>query len=93
MVLFRFASRNVSVSTGILLNSEMADFSAPTYPKPVRPTNYIKPEKRPQSSKTPSILVDASSYKPIAAVGGGGRGPGMITTVVQVKLNLSLPFV
>lgn len=81
----RFASRNVSASTGIFLNSEMADFSAPGYPKPVRQANYIKPGKRPQSSKTPTILIDGSTGLPIMAVGGGEGGPQMITAVVQVE--------
>ena len=64
----------------------MADFSAPGYPKPVRPTNFIQPGKRPQSSKTPAILFEASSGLPIMAV-GSGSGPQMITAVVQVKTS------
>ena len=78
------------MSTGVFLNSEMGDFSAPGYPKPVRPTNFIKPGKRPQSSKTPTILLDASSGLPIMSVGAGSEGPAMITGVVQVKPSFSL---
>lgn len=62
----------------------MGDFSAPGYPKPVRPANFIKPGKRPQSSKTPTILINALSGLPIMAVGSGAGGPEMITSVVQV---------
>ncbi len=62
----------------------MGDFSAPRFPSPVRPTNFIKPGKRPQSSKTPTILLDGSTGLPILAVGGGAGGPEMITAVVQV---------
>ena len=72
------------MSTGVFLNSEMGDFSAPGYPKPVRPANFIQPGKRPQSSKTPTILFDASSGLPVMAV-GSSAGTEMITSVVQVK--------
>lgn len=77
------------MNTGILLNSEMADFSAPGYPKPVRPANFIKPGKRPQSSKNPSILVDVKNETPFMALGSGQGGPEMITTVVQVDKLLT----
>ena len=76
--------------TGILLNNEMDDFAA----KPGVPNMYkliqgegnsIQPGKRPLSAMTPTILLRGG--KPFLVVGGPG-GPKIITSVLQVILNI-----
>lgn len=51
-----------SVSTGIILNDEMDDFSTPglvnAYGLAASPSNFIKPGKRPLSSMTPTVITD-----------------------------------
>ncbi|KAJ6355638.1 hypothetical protein OIU77_006094 [Salix suchowensis] len=53
--------RVLSPSTGIVLNNEMGDFSAPTELTPdmlpPAPANFIEPNKRPLSSMTPIIIT------------------------------------
>ena len=50
--------------TGILLNNEMDDFSAPDIgadgPLPPSELNFVRPRKRPLSSTCPSIAVKVS---------------------------------
>lgn len=76
--------------TGVLLNNEMDDFTS----KPGVPNqfgliqgeaNAIAPFKRPLSSMTPTILV--KNNKPFLVIGSPG-GPTIITTVLQVLLNV-----
>ncbi|MGH8019225.1 MAG: gamma-glutamyltransferase [Opitutaceae bacterium] len=76
--------------TGILLNNEMDDFTS----KPGVPNqfgliqgeaNAIEPGKRPLSSMTPTIaLRDGELF----LVAGSPGGPTIITTVLQVILNI-----
>lgn len=75
---------------GFLLNNEMDDFAA----KPGTPNGYglvqgeanaIAPGKRPLSSMTPTIVLkDGKLYLVIGSPGG----PTIITTVLQVILNV-----
>jgi gamma-glutamyltranspeptidase/glutathione hydrolase len=76
--------------TGILLNNEMDDFTV----KPGTPNafqlvqgeaNCIAPGKRPLSSMTPTIVM--KDGRPWFAIGSPG-GPTIISTVVQVILNI-----
>lgn len=58
---YGFGAGVLSTSTGIVLNNEMDDFSAPTELSPDHlppaPSNFIKPNKRPLSSMTPIIIT------------------------------------
>lgn len=75
---------------GFLLNNEMDDFAA----KPGAPNSYglvqgeanaIQPRKRPLSSMTPTIVLrDGRLY----LVAGSPGGPRIITTVLEVLLNV-----
>jgi gamma-glutamyltranspeptidase/glutathione hydrolase len=75
---------------GFLLNNEMDDFAA----KPGAPNYYgliqgernaIQPRKRPLSSMTPTmVLKDGQLY----LVAGSPGGPRIISTVLQVLLNV-----
>ena len=66
---------------GFLLNNELTDFTA-TY-DPTDP-NRIEPGKRPRSSMSPTIVLDAG--KPVLAVGSPG-GSTIITTVLGILVN------
>lgn len=56
-----FGAKYLSPSTGIVLNNEMDDFSAPAKRSenvpPPAPANFIHPGKRPLSSMTPTIVL------------------------------------
>lgn len=78
--------------TGIALNNEMDDFAvapdaANVYGLTGVAANAIAPGKRPQSSMSPTILLDGK--RPAVVVGGSG-GPTIITGVVQVILGVTL---
>src|SRR5262249_7554625 len=76
---------------GFLLNDEMDDFA--TKPGAVNAfgivqgnANGIKPGKRPLSSMTPTILLRDGE---LFMVVGGPGGPRIITSVMQVILNVT----
>lgn len=71
----------VAEGTGVLLNNEMADFS--TGEKSV---NAIKGGKRPLSSMSPTIILNADGT-PFATIGTPG-GTRIITTIVQIISHL-----
>jgi gamma-glutamyltranspeptidase/glutathione hydrolase len=78
--------------TGIALNNEMDDFAVTpdasnAYGLTGLSANAIAPGKRPQSSMSPTILLDGK--RPAVVVGGSG-GPTIITGVVQVVLGVTL---
>ncbi len=86
---FSFGSGIAVPGTGMLLNNEMADFSAK--PGATNPfglvggaANEIEPGKRPLSSMTPTlVLKDGKAWLTTGSPGGST----IITTVLQLLLN------
>ncbi|PWA99532.1 gamma-glutamyltranspeptidase 1 [Artemisia annua] len=85
---YPFGGGILSPSTGIVLNNEMGDFSAPTEISPdslpPSPANFISPNKRPLSCMTPVIIVKGDQL--VGVIGGSG-GMYIIPAVIQVFLN------
>ncbi|RZC50078.1 hypothetical protein C5167_018515 [Papaver somniferum] len=83
-----FGAGLLSPSTGIVLNNEMDDFSAPTEISknrlPPAPSNFVAPNKRPLSSMTPIIVLKDNQ---LAGVVGASGGLFIIPAVIQVFLN------
>ncbi|UIX29832.1 gamma-glutamyltransferase [Streptomyces sp. GQFP] len=79
---------------GFILNNELTDFSfAPASPAVPDP-NLPGPGKRPRSSMSPTIVLDAHG-KPVVALGSPG-GATIITTVLQTLtsfLDRGIPLV
>ena len=85
-----FGSGMVIERTGIILNNEMDDFSAqPGMPNVYglvgTEANAIAPKKRPLSSMSPTVIT--KDNQPFMVIGSPG-GPRIITTVVQVIINV-----
>ncbi|XP_048036270.1 glutathione hydrolase 1 proenzyme-like [Megalobrama amblycephala] len=77
----------MSRSTGIIFNDQMCDFSGPnSVLNEVNKNNLIKPDKRPLSSKSPTIILDKDSRQVKMVVGGAG-GTNITTSVAQVILD------
>ncbi len=77
-----FGSKVIVPGTGVMLNDEMDDFSiAPGMPNAFglvgAEANSVGPGKRPLSSMSPTIVLDAKD-KPVLTVGAAG-GPRIIT--------------
>lgn len=82
-----FGSKVIAPESGIVLNNQMDDFAA----RPGEPNafglvqgvaNAVAPGKRPLSSMTPTVVLDASGRA--AVVVGGSGGPTIITATFQV---------
>jgi gamma-glutamyltranspeptidase/glutathione hydrolase len=78
-------SKIIVPGTGVVLNNQMDDFSIqPGVPNAFglvgAENNAVAPRKRPLSSMSPTILLDANG-KPVLTVGAAG-GPKIITEVV-----------
>ncbi|MCH8839570.1 MAG: gamma-glutamyltransferase [Planctomycetes bacterium] len=85
-----FGSKVIVPGTGIVLNNEMDDFSSqPGVPNVFgligAENNAIAPGKRPLSSMSPTIVLDAAG-KPMMTVGAAG-GPKIITQVVLTLIR------
>jgi gamma-glutamyltranspeptidase/glutathione hydrolase len=81
----------VAKGTGILLNNEMDDFAAKPgeknyYGLVQGENNAVAPRKRPLSSMTPTIVLQANG-KVWFAVGSPG-GPRIINAVLQIVTNI-----
>lgn len=80
-----FGSKVVVPDTGVLLNNEMDDFAvAPGVPNHFGlvggEANAVAPGKRPLSSMSPTIVLDAEG-EPVLSIGAAG-GPTIITQVL-----------
>lgn len=84
-----FGSKVLSPSTGVVLNSQMDDFSIPgranAYDLPPSEANFIRPGKRPLSSMSPSIVLRDGEVYLIVGASGGSR---IITGTLQTFLNV-----
>jgi gamma-glutamyltranspeptidase/glutathione hydrolase len=85
-----FGSKVIVPGTGVVLNNEMDDFSIyPGVPNAFglvgAENNSVAPGKRPLSSMSPTIVLDADG-KPVITVGAAG-GPKIITQVVLAILR------
>lgn len=86
-----FGSKMIAPGTGVVLNNEMDDFAiAPgvrnAFGLVGTDANAIEPGKRPLSSMSPTIVVDANQ-QPIVTCGAAG-GPRIITATLQNLLQV-----
>lgn len=84
--MYRLGSLVCSRKNGIIFNNEMDDFGAPNKVCSLcLPPNYIQPGKRPQSSMSPTIMLDQNGKVKmvIGASGGSMIPPG----IIQVSLH------
>jgi gamma-glutamyltranspeptidase/glutathione hydrolase len=72
-----FGSAVIAPGTGFLLNNELTDFGDPGT------ANQPAPGKRPRSSMSPTIVVDADG-RPALVAGGAGGGRIIMGTLLQV---------
>ncbi|KAL4644228.1 hypothetical protein ACB092_02G149000 [Castanea dentata] len=83
-----FGSLILSLSTGIVLNNEMDDFSIPTNVSadipPPAPANFICPGKRPLSAMSPTIVLKDEQLQAVVGASGGGK---IIAATAEVLLN------
>jgi gamma-glutamyltranspeptidase/glutathione hydrolase len=72
---------------GFLLNNELTDFSFRPERDGRAVANAVAPGKRPRSAMCPTLIFDAASGAPVAAVGSPG-GPAIVGYVVQTIVAL-----
>jgi len=85
-----FGAGILVAGTGIILNNEMDDFAlAPGVPNVYglvgMAANALAPGKRPQSSMSPTVVLEGR--RPALVVGGSG-GPTIISGTLQVMLGV-----
>ncbi|KAL9610943.1 MAG: hypothetical protein Q9167_004385 [Letrouitia subvulpina] len=86
-----FGSHLMVPETGVIMNSQMNDFSIPNTTnvfgyKP-SPANYIRPRKRPLSSISPLLIAHSANNTLYALVGSAG-GSRIITAVAQNAISI-----
>jgi gamma-glutamyltranspeptidase / glutathione hydrolase len=72
---------------GFLLNNQLTDFSFRPEQDGRPVANAVAPGKRPRSAMSPTVIFDADSGKPVAALGSPG-GPNIIGYVLQTIVAL-----
>jgi gamma-glutamyltranspeptidase/glutathione hydrolase len=85
-----FGAKLVAGSTGVLLNDQMDDFVMQVgVPNAFgligNEQNAVAGKKRPLSSMTPTIVLDKNKVKIVV---GGAGGPNIITSTLEVLLNV-----
>ena len=79
----------MSPSTRIIFNNEMDDFSTPNttniYDIPASENNFIRPNKRPTSSMSPTIIVDKNNQ--VKLIIGASGGPRIISAITYVRFK------
>jgi gamma-glutamyltranspeptidase / glutathione hydrolase len=86
-----FGCKMIVPGTGVILNNEMDDFSiAPgirnAFGLVGSAANLVAPGKRPLSSMSPTLVLNAAN-QPVMTCGAAG-GPKIITTVLQILVRV-----
>eukprot|EP01095_Lingulamoeba_sp_RSL-Kostka_P008895 TRINITY_DN3030_c0_g1_i1.p1 TRINITY_DN3030_c0_g1~~TRINITY_DN3030_c0_g1_i1.p1 ORF type:complete len:395 (-),score=150.93 TRINITY_DN3030_c0_g1_i1:217-1401(-) len=89
----RFGSKMVGNRTGIIFNNQMDDFSTPgeinSYGLPPSPNNFIVPGKTPQSSMSPTIILNNNKNdKKVKMITGASGGSKIISATFQSIINV-----
>nr|CAG4710446.1 unnamed protein product [Naegleria fowleri] len=87
-----FGSKVASLSTGVVFNNQMNDFTVdPNKPNqfglPPSVANAIAPGKRPLSSMSPTIFLDKKDMTVKYVVGASG-GPTIISAIIEVFFSI-----